>query len=838
MKNYSALTVRYLKKHPGRTVLTLIGIIVSIAMFTAIGSIYYSGINSEIERVKDETGNYEIMFYDADREQARVLSANAEIKNGGLVKEQGSFLIESSLLTDSLRKVNIKAYDSAAFKDIFRVRLVEGRFPENSSEIVVDKKFYAVLKDKKLDKALEGRLKSKQGVEDRAEYKVVGSYESQEITNTALSFLDIGSSDNTKTYSYFVNLKQASGKPELAVKIAQANKVKANGNTRLLYLIGDGPDETRNNQMEVVFGIIAAFVVICTAVVIYNAFNISVMERIKHFGILRSIGATKAQIRKLVFKEALVMSAISIPIGIICGFAGIMLTFNVFMDGFLGVFKIGFYPQVIAIAALLGLVTVFFSAFFPARTASRVSPIDAIRGTMVVKGDRVKRRGGFLAKLFFRFEGQVAYKNIKRSRKRFYVTCLSLMISLVMYVFFSNFIDILFESTELASGMIRVEAAFMKQQKAGSPYLSDELAKQLESTEGVREVFELNYCKIPFLLDKDKVSNKFRESLKLKGTQEFQGQYIIDETQLIGYDRNSVELLNKLNSTNINYDDFNNNHGVIIVNKAGGLTENKKRFYDGFTTYKKGDVIQVPVLDEAFITGQDYDRLKRLAGGKETMTLKVAGVIDYESISGSVIYDGYGMIVSSENFTGLTGIKGLSIIAANFTSPEAAGKNYEKFNILADENKADYTDIGHEKEKVDAVAGQMKVLVYGFIGLIIVISTVNIINTVTINLLVKKREYATFKAIGMTKGQFRKLVLLEGALFGMIACIAGLPVAYLLTYFGILQNNPVGNIGYSMAIWPYLYGGIGIIAITLAAAVIPLRKLNDMNIVESLRIEE
>jgi len=838
MKNYSALTVRYLKKHPGRTVLTLIGIIVSIAMFTAIGSIYYSGINSEIERVKDETGNYEIMFYDADREQVRILAANAEIKNGGLVKEQGSFLIESGLLTDSLRKVNIKAYDSAAFRDIFRVRLVEGRFPENSGEIVVDKKFYAVLKDKKLDKVLEGRLKSKQGMEDSAEYKVVGSYESQEITNTALSFLDIGSSDNTKTYSYFVNLKQASGKPELAVKIAQANKVKVNGNTRLLYLIGDGPDETRNNQMEVVFGVIAAFVVICTAVVIYNAFNISVMERIKHFGILRSIGATKPQIRKLVFKEALVMSAISIPIGIICGFAGIMLTFNVFMDGFLGVFKIGFYPQVIVIAALLGLVTVFFSAFFPARTASRVSPIDAIRGTMVVKGDRVKRGGGFLAKLFFRFEGQVAYKNIKRSRKRFYVTCLSLMISLVMFVFFSNFIDILFESTELASGMIRVEAAFMKQQKAGSPYLSGELAKQLERTEGVREVFELNYCKIPFLLDKDKVSNKFRESLKLKGTQEFQGQYIVDETQLIGYDRSSVELLNKLNNLNINYDDFNNDHGVIIVNKAGGFTENKKRFYDGFTTYKKGDVIQVPVLDEAFITGKDYEQLKRLAKGKETMTLKVAGVIDYESISGSVIYDGYGMIVSSGTFAGLTGIKGLSIIAANFISPEAAGTNYEKFNILADENKADYTDIGHEKEKVDAVAGQMKVLVYGFIGLIIVISTVNIINTVTINLLVKKREYATFKAIGMTKGQFRKLVLLEGALFGMIACIAGLPVAYLLTYFGILQNNPVGNIGYSMAIWPYLYGGIGIIAITLAAAVIPLRKLNDMNIVESLRIEE
>jgi putative ABC transport system permease protein len=821
----------------GRTILTLVGIIVAIAMFTAIGSIYYSGINSEIERTKIDTGNYEVLFYNADRAQVKILSANAEIKNGGIVKAEGTFRIDNSLLTDSLRNVTVKGYDGTAFKDIFRVKLVDGRFPENSSEIIVDSKFYAILKDKKIESILNGEIKNKQGNVSKAQYTVVGSYESKEITNTALSYLDIKTSADTKEYTYFVNLKQAKGKPDLALKIAKANNVKAEGNTRLLYLIGDGPDKKRDNQMEVIFGLIAGIVVVCTTVVIYNAFNISVMERIKHFGILRSIGATKPQIRKLVFKEALIMSVIAIPIGIVCGFAGVLISFNVFMDGFLGAFTIGFYPQVIVVAVLLGLVTIFLSAFFPARTASKVSPIDAIRGTMVVKGDRIKRRSGLWAKIIFKFEGQVAYKNIKRSRKRFYVTCLSLMMSLIMYVFFSNFIDIVFESNKVANSMIMVEAVISRQQKADSPYLGKELSEQLSSMDGVRQVYELNYSDVPMLLDKGSLNKKFEPSLKLKKVEEYKGKYIVN-TLLTGYDKYALELLNKQNKTGLNYEQFNRDNEVIIVNKAGGFDENEKRFYDDFTTYKVGDKITVPVLGEAFVNRQETDQLKSLADSGKTMTFKVAGVIDYETIAGSIIYDSYGMIMSSENYAKLTGIKGSSDIAVNFTSPEYSQKHYEKLNILADENKATYMDIYTQKKKADTFQNQMKILVYGFIGLIIIISTVNIINTVTINLLVKKREYATFKAIGMTKGQFQKLVLLEGALFGIIACIVGLPVSFLLTYFGIIQNNPLGSIGYNSVIWPYLYGGVGIIVITLLAAVIPLRKLNDMNIVEALRIEE
>lgn len=836
MKNYSTLTSRYLKQHRGRTILTLVGIIIAIAMFTCIGSIYYSGINSEIEDAKKD-GDFEVVFYNASKDKINVLSSNAEIKNGGVMKDEGTLKIDSNMLTESLKTLNIKAYDGAALNEIFKIKIVYGRFPENSSEIIVDKKFHAILKDKKIGDTISGELKSKEGAISQSQYTVVGSYESDFVTNLAVSYLDIKTSSDSNNYSYFVNLKQKSNKVDVATNIAKANNVKLDGNTKLLYLLGEGPDKEKNNDITQVFAFIAGFVVLCTVVVIYNAFNISVMERIKHFGILRSIGATKSQIRKLVFKEAAIMSAIAIPIGITVGFAGIFITFNLFMNGFLGSFKINFYPKVIIVAAFLGIFTVFISAFFPARTASKVPPIEAIRGTTVVKGDKVKRRSGFWAKLIFNFEGQVAYKNIKRSRKRFYITCISLILSVVMYVFFSNFIDIYIQSNKIASQSVKIEGAFT--QKEDGPYLSQSMAEYIRGFEGIKEVFKSNFSVIPYSIDKNKVNEKFVTSIKrLKATKEYKDKYIVNDTQLVGYDENTFNLLLKENKLKINYESFNKNNEVIIFQKAGGFDENNKRFYDNFTKYKVGDEINLPILNEKYIKEPKVEELKKLIDAGKTITFKVAGIVDYEVINNSLIYDSYGMIISSENYEKLTGVDELGVIALNFDSSDYCNKYYEKFNIIADENNATYYDVYTLYKKSQEVQTQLMVLVYGFIGLIILISTVNIINTVTINLLVKKREYATFKAIGMTKGQFIKLVLLEGALFGIIASIIGLPLSFLLTYFGVIQNNPMGDIGYRAALWPYISGGIGIIAITLLAALFPLRKLNDMNIVEALRVEE
>ena len=158
MKNYNALALKYLKEHKARTILTLIGIIIAISMFTVIGGIYYSGKEGEIQDVKEGIGNYEISFYDLSGDKHKQIINNSEIKNGGTSKEAGSLKLDTKLLTESLRTLFVKEYDADAYKNIFTIKMSQGRLPQNSSEIIVDIKYYNVLKEKGIADTLEGKI--------------------------------------------------------------------------------------------------------------------------------------------------------------------------------------------------------------------------------------------------------------------------------------------------------------------------------------------------------------------------------------------------------------------------------------------------------------------------------------------------------------------------------------------------------------------------------------------------------------------------------------------------------------------------------------------------------
>lgn len=830
MKNYNALALKYLKEHKARTILTLIGIIIAISMFTVIGGIYYSGKEGEIQDVKEGIGNYEISFYDLSGDKHKQIINNSEIKNGGTSKEAGSLKLDTKLLTESLRTLFVKEYDADAYKNIFTIKMSQGRLPQNSSEIIVDIKYYNVLKEKGIADTLEGTI-STENSKKHTVYKIVGAYESKSINNIALSFIDnINASDK---YIYYANLKEKKDKMKAAEIISKATGTKIDPNSRLLYLMGQGPDKKKNDGVATIFFFIFAFVVVCTSVVIYNAFSISVMERIKHFGILRSIGATRTQISKLVIIEAFVMSGIAVPLGIAIGYLGSYLVFNVIMSGFLGSFQINFYPKVVIVAAVLGVATVFISILLPAFSASRVSPVDAIKGTNIIKGERIKRRRGILAKLFFGFEGQVAYKNIKRSRKRFYVTCISLSLSLIMFVFFSNFMDIIMSSYKIVYSFVKVQGVYT----SDNYNIDNELLDKLAKTKGISDIYKLNYVTVPMVVEKKAVNKKFVESFEKEGKlQEYKDYYFIN-VKIISYDKAALEFFNKDNKKNIDYEKFKSGEEVIIVNKSMA-SQGGDMFYDAFTEYKKGQSFKLPKFNRDYIINKNKDFIKKAVEKNDMMSFKVADVVEYETINGSLISNGFGIIMSDESFKKLTGIMKYNTIGIMFDSKESRNSVFEKLNIIADEHSVKYLDIYEEENRMNDLIVQLLVLVYGFISLIVLIACVNIINTVTINLLVKKREYAVFKAIGMTRQQFIKLVLLEGTLFGVFACIIGVPIAFLLIKIGIIEKNPLGYIGYVMPVWPYIAGIIGVISITFLAALIPLRKLNDMNIIESLRVED
>jgi len=583
---------------------------------------------------------------------------------------------------------------------------------------------------------------------------------------------------------------------------------------------------------------IISIIVLSTMVVIYNAFNTSIIERMKHFGILRAIGATKGQIRNLVLREALIMSLIAIPIGVLEGHIGLYVTFAI-IKGFSEWFKLGIYPQVILIGSLLGLGTVLLAVLIPAISASRIAPIEAIRGNSMIKKEKIKRRKGFLNKLVFQFEGQVAYRNMRRSGKRFWLTTLSLVISLVIFIFFNNFIDMTLKSLGMVYENTEIDGAFQAEGKGQTETLGTDFVKELQSIKGVSKVYAYNAYVGPLLIDKDKLNttyyNDLLETLKSKTTL-YKDMYICDMGQLMGYDENTFNFTKQKNKLAATYSEIEGN-GVILINKSESFNTKGKTVLGNFTKYKVGDEIKMPKMSKAYLETKEIKYAQGVIDQNDFLTFKVIAIIEKEDLLGESP-KAFGMIVSNENFSKITGTTGFNSVGLKYASKEDSEGLYEKLSNLGSQNGAEFFDIYKQMKQTKDFMLQAMTLAYGFIALITIIAIINIINTITINLLVKKREFAVFKAIGMTKDQFRKLVLLEGTLYGVFAAIIGNAVSYLLVNVILKNNNPIVAYGMEYPMWPYVVGTIGIIGITFIAALIPLRKLNDMNIIDGLRIEE
>ncbi|WP_242851289.1 FtsX-like permease family protein [Clostridium sp. DMHC 10] len=196
--------------------------------------------------------------------------------------------------------------------------------------------------------------------------------------------------------------------------------------------------------MYSVVAVIIGIVLIATIAVIYNSFQISVVERIKQFGLLRAVGMTPRQLRVIVLREASILAVISIPIGLICGIIainGISIAFKLIGADNFTLMKISISPSVILISAVIGIISVYLSALLPAYFAGRISPLVAISSKASITKEKIKRRKSTILKTIFGFEGNLASKNIKRNKKRYRITVFSIVISVVLFVTFKSFMD-------------------------------------------------------------------------------------------------------------------------------------------------------------------------------------------------------------------------------------------------------------------------------------------------------------------------------------------------------------------------------------------------------------
>ncbi|MFJ8090122.1 ABC transporter permease [Lysinibacillus sp. NPDC095746] len=433
INSYKQLGTKYLKGNMKRTILTLVGIVLSVALISTIG-LYAKGSQlSQIENTKKLSGvSFHVGISDYDEEILNKIRFNPQIESFGLMSEGDIFPLGEV-------SVQMNFADHQAF-NFLTYSLLDGKLPTNAHEVAIDSWLIPYIKkDLQIGDSFEL---------DGKKYQLVGllNYSRSTQKENLGRLLTYKSEFAIGEGRILIEINEKADFNEVLDELKSiTEKDNININNELIQVLK--PES--NESLLIILVIVVSIVVVATIIVIYNAFQISVVERMKQFGLLRSIGATRKQIRQIVMKEAAVLAIIAIPIGIICSLLalGILQTiFLILLEDSSNVPLFNIDWQILLISSILTLIAVLVSSYYPAFFAGRISPLLAISSRLSINKGKIKNQNNKVLRKPFSFPLSMALKNVKRNKNRYTVTVLSIIISSVLFITFSSLMDIAFSS--------------------------------------------------------------------------------------------------------------------------------------------------------------------------------------------------------------------------------------------------------------------------------------------------------------------------------------------------------------------------------------------------------
>lgn len=824
INSYKQLTGKYLKANKKRSILTIIGIVLSVALIASIG-FFLKGIqDAEIQTYKGIYGSWHVEFTKVDNSLLSKAINNPKVSRSGLMQPEEDIQLDKGVaLTPTI------ASDKAL--ELLPYKIKEGRLPNNKNEIAVEEW---------TSKYIKAGIKIGDTVSlNNVKYKLVGFLENNQQTQLKNKGILLSKSNNIDM-SKAALLLEISPKANLKTAVSEIDKLSSDkkaviNNSYVIDLQGGGNDSATKAMFTTV-AIVIAIIVIATIAVIYNSFQISVVERMKQFGLLRAVGMTPKQLRSMVLREATILAVIAIPIGLVCGILaiyGIQLSFKLIGADQVLPMDISISPAVLLISTGVGIVSVYFSALLPAFFAGKISPLVAISSRNSIAKEKIKRRKHRLTRKILGFEGDLALKNIKRNKKRYRITVFSIVISVTLFVTFKSFMDMVINVNGTANEGSKMHFSVIqshRQSKTEKTYISSDIINKISKLDTVNKVYK-GYESFQFTeyIDKSnelaqvKNYNGFYNTAKLDG---------IEKTMfplgfLTIYDENSLEASKKyLSAGSIDISRLNNENGVIIINN--GYVRDK-------ITHKKysGPIVNIKIGDEIELKNND-----KTSTDTTVKKVKVLAIVNNDPFDSTSAIEGIKLITTEQVAKNLTGLSNINPLGAGIQLKDIKNEDTAKKQIEAatqDDPSLSVIDNIDDNRKQSSIMLMIEILVYGFVIVVSLIGSVNIINTLTTNIILRKREFAALKAIGLTQKGLRKMITLEGILYGIEGTIIGSILASGLSY---LMYK--GMIGIQDFAWSIPWVGI---AIAGAAALIigylsvlsPLRRINRENIIETIR---
>lgn len=869
MNIINKLTLKQLLLNKRRTLVTIIGVIISVAMITAVASLGISFMDMLKRQIISDEGEWHVLYENVNKTQLEAIKNDDETRRVIISRDLGYAFLEESQ-NDNKPYVFLKEYSKEGFEN-FPIKLIEGKLPEKANEIVISE---SIIKNAKVNYKIgdtltfdigkrhfedeEGNdsilsqvdsLRRYNGTtqevlikENTKSYIIVGIIESPkwEYTwapgYTVLSYVDENIMNSEEMVNASVVLNNINSKLfENAENLVSQNSMQeAKFNNELLRYYGVVKSDNLRNMLITLSIIIITIIMIGSVSLIYNAFAISVSERSRHLGMLSSIGATKKQKRNSVFFEGAVIGAISIPIGIITGLVGINITFkfiNSMLKGALGLtenLKLVVLPITILTAIMVSVITILISTYIPAKRASNISAIDAIRQTsdVKIKGKEVKTSK--LTRKIFGIEGELGLKNLKRNKARYRATVFSLIISMILFLAVSYFTSSLKKSILLTQDGVNFDITVYFNDKDRTK--QENIIRKITSLDNISEYNYINTLDLRSLIKEEFMSDYVKENQKESLTN---GKYpydislkALDDKALKSYAKEVGIDFNKLLDTE--------NPSAIVINTV--------RYEDGKTNrYIEEKAIKTNIGEKLDLEFYDYEVDKDVT----VEAIEIATLTDKVPMGVSSVSYGanFNIIVSEDVLYKISeSNKNISeninrTLYLKSDNPLRLQENIEEIQKAYEQDEISVYNLYMARQKEEQMVLIMSVFTYAFILLITSICIANIFNTISTGIALRKREFAMLKSVGMTPKSFNKMINYESLFYGIKALSYGLPISFVAMY--LIHKTLMIKFSFGFEV-PWLSVLIAIVAVFVivgSAMIYSSKKVKKENIIDVLKQE-
>lgn len=841
MNIFNKVALQSLKKNRTRAFVTIIGVVLSTALITAVSTFAVSLQSYMINGAVAKYGDWHIEVPDADSSFVQRQTADGRVANIVSLQNIGYAALAGGLNPEK-PYLFITGWNEQALGTL-PIKLLSGRLPENKSEVVIPAHIAVnggvkIPLGSTLTLSVGNRMSDNQTLSQhnpyyagketlvsatKKTYTVVGICQRPAIEEyTAPGYTLITTADAAAdSLSVFIKLRNPYQIHSYKNNISGQDNYVLNDN--VLRFMGLSGEKLITVLLYSIGGILIALVMIGSVFLIYNSFNISLNERTHQFGILMSVGATEKQLRNSVLFEGLCIGIIGIPIGILGGIPSINFVLSLVAKNFANVLYDNVpltlvidVPALLA-AAVISMITILISTYIPAKKAACMPVMECIRQTNEVKVEARTVRTSKLAKCFYGLEETLALKNFKRNRQRYRSIVLSLTLSVVLFVSansFGGYLNQIAKNSSVAAEDYDI-CFYTRNMPDGKLF---ELYDQLKTVDGVTEssyqALSTYSCKL--------------------NTSDLPNHFFDEYGALIGYDRTSKTIETQI--------DIQFVESSVYQNLLRGLGLSPEEY-----TGQDKEMIIAGILPGHWYTQeQPIEFTLHSNTGSPTKTIRAAFVTDYPDLLPSEPGDwlGYALMVIAPyeikpQFDALNAAVKPRKLGMTFKSKNP-GQSTAKMQAMLDEAgiTADYNlyniyEILEQNRNITFIVNLFSGV---FTIMISLIAVANVFNTISTNIKLRRRELAMLRSVGMSDRNFNKMMRFECVLYGFRTMLWGLPLSGIfsgLIYRGMVIGGgdidftfPWGSIGIST---------LGVFLVVFITMVYATRKIKGENIIDALR---